>query len=237
MGILIEKKVMRNRTHLLRSRKEAGELLASFLGRYRGKNAMVLAIPAGGVPVGAEIAKALSMHFDLLIVRKIHIPWNTEAGFGAVCPDGTEVLNEPLMRSLALENGDLKVQMQKALDVIRAREKLFRKERPFPDVRDKTVIVTDDGLASGYTMLAALKFLKRRAAGQIVVAVPTAFERTAHFVLKEVDELYCLNVRSGPTFAVADAYFSWHDLKDEEVLAILKELEEEGIYLNPSKVK
>jgi len=239
MGILIEKKVMRNRTHVLASRKEAGELLASYLGQYKGKEAFVVAIPAGGVPVGAAIARALSAPFDLLTVRKIQIPWNTEAGFGAVCPDGTEVLNEPLMRSLALENGDLKVQLQKALDVIRNRERLFRKERPFPNIEKKTVIITDDGLASGYTMLAALKFVKKRAPGKVIIAVPTAFERTAHFILKEVDELYCLNVRSGPTFAVADAYETWYDLSDGEVLHILRELEKEGLYTlqNPSKVK
>jgi putative phosphoribosyl transferase len=230
VGILVEKKVLRNRTHALSTRAGAGRLLAPYLAQYKSSETIVLAIPAGGVPVGAEIALALSVPLDLLVVRKIQIPWNTEAGFGAVCPDGTQVLNEPLMRSLALEDADLETQIRKAKEVISTREKLFRAGRLFPAVENKTVILTDDGLASGYTMLAAIKCVKKKSPRKIIAAVPTAFERTAYFVLKELDELYCLNMRSGPTFAVADAYREWYDLPDREVMDILRKLAERGLY-------
>lgn len=230
MGILIEKKSFRNVRHILESRMEAGRLLSGLLSNIERKNAIVLAIPSGGVPVGAEISKKLRIPMDLLIVRKVQIPWNTEAGFGAVCPDGTEVLNEGMLKSLGLEDEDMNAQIEKARSSIREREIIFRKGRPFPSVKGKTVVITDDGLASGYTMAAAVRFVRKEKAGRTIVAVPTALERTAHFILKEVDELYCLNVRRGEQFAVADAYQDWHDVSDKEVMKILDALRREGLY-------
>ncbi len=135
--------------------------------------------------------------------------------------DGEVILNEELLNQLALSEEEINEQENKAKDVIEKREKLFRKGKPFPSLEDKVAILVDDGLASGYTMLAAIRFVKRRAPEKIVVAVPTASKRTIEIILPKVDELVCLNVRHGAFFAVADAYINWYDLSDEEVLSLL----------------
>jgi predicted phosphoribosyltransferase len=108
------------------------------------------------------------------------------------------------------------------MNVIVKRNHLFREGRPYPSLQNKNIIVVDDGLASGYTMLAAVRFIKRRNPCKIIAAVPTASKRTIEFILSETDELVCLNVRSRFPFAVADAYVKWHDLTDKEVLDIIK---------------
>ncbi|MHB8109202.1 MAG: phosphoribosyltransferase family protein [Syntrophorhabdaceae bacterium] len=115
--------------------------------------------------------------------------------------------------------------MRKTLDVIGKRNRLFRAGRAFPEIVDKTIILVDDGLASGYTMLAAIQSVKKNAA-KIVVAVPTGSVRTIEMLLPRVDELVCLNVRTGHSFAVADAYRLWHDLTDDEVLSLLNQSRE-----------
>jgi predicted phosphoribosyltransferase len=179
---------------------------------------MVLGIPAGGVPVAKEIADALDLPLDLIIVRKIQIPHNPEAGFGAMGPDGEIIFNDQLLNQLGLTEGEIKKQVERTRDVIKQRDQLFRGGRPFPILTGKIVIVSDDGLASGYTMLAAIGFIKKRKPEKIIVSVPTAAKRTIEFILPEVDEIVCLNVRSGFPFAVADAYRRWYDLTDKEVL-------------------
>ncbi len=182
---------------------------------------MVLSIPSGGTPVGYEIANALHLPMDLIIVRKVQIPFNTEAGFGAIDPDGEAIFNDNLLKQLDLTNNEIDAQIKKTMHVIHRRNRLFREAKPFPHLRDKCVILVDDGLASGFTMLAAIRFAKRRGAGRIVVAVPTASKKTIDFILPEVDELVCPNVRSRFPFAVADAYRNWYDLEDTEVMDIV----------------
>jgi predicted phosphoribosyltransferase len=108
------------------------------------------------------------------------------------------------------------------LDVIKRRNEIFRGNRLFPSLKGKIVIVVDDGLASGYTMLSAIKYIKKRNPSKAIIAVPTGSQRTVEFILPEVDELVCLNIRSGFTFAVADAYINWYDLDDEEVISLLR---------------
>ena len=126
------------------------------------------------------------------------------------------------MNQLSLTEDEIKTQIKKTMDVIKKRNQLFRGEKPFPDLKDKIALVVDDGLASGYTMLAAVKFIKRKMPQKIIVAVPTGSDRTVSFILPEIDELICLNVRSRFPFAVADAYKKWYDLSDKEVLDIIK---------------
>ena len=224
MGRLFEDPTLRNRYHVFSDRYEAGRRLSEKLRTYRGSNAIVLAIPAGGVPVAAEIAQGLHLPLDLILVRKIQIPGNTEAGFGAVDSDGDVILNDALVGELRLSGKEIDQQTEKTRNMLRQRDRLFRKGRPFPDISGKTIIMTDDGLASGYTMAAAIAFLRKRAAGKIIVAVPTAPEQTINSILPGVDELYCLNVRTYYPFAVAEAYAAWYDLKDEEVLSIIRNL-------------
>lgn len=168
-----------------------------------------------------EIAAALYLPMDLMIVRKLQIPYNPEAGFGAMGPDWKIILNEGLLDQLGLTEDEVRAQAEKTEEVIKMRDQVFRGGRPFPVLKDRIVILVDDGLASGYTMLAAVSFVKRNKPMKIIVAVPTASKRTVELVLPEVDELVCLNVRHGISFAVADAYRNWYDLSDADVLSII----------------
>ena len=220
---LIEDLSLRDKLYVFRDRKEAGTILARKLLKYKGTDGIVLGVPSGGVPVAAELAKALSLPVDLVILRKIQIPHNTEAGFGAVAPDYKVLINEDLLSMLKLSQKDVEHQIQLTIDTIKKRNDLFRKGMPFPSVKNKIVIIVDDGLASGYTMLSAVEFLRRHYPKKIVVAVPTGSKRTVDFILPKVDEIICLNIRSGFTFAVADAYENWYDLTDNDVISILQE--------------
>jgi putative phosphoribosyl transferase len=221
MGNLIEDPSLRDQLHVFFDRTSAGQHLVGFLEGLRGTEVHLFAIPAGGVPVGVEIARALEIPLDLVIVRKIQLPWTTEAGFGALGPGGQAIFNEDLLRRMPLSPEEIEVQVQKAAAVIRQREARLRGDKPYARLNGQTAMVVDDGLASGYTMRAALQFLKAQGAGRLMVAVPTGSERTVWDLLPLVDELYCLNVRGGFSFAVADAYENWYDLTEEEVLTLM----------------
>jgi len=223
MGRLIEDSSLRDRQFVFKDREDAGRHLATALEAYRGTKGLVLAIPSGGVPIGVKIARHLTLPFDLLIVRKLQVPFNTEAGFGAMTLDGKVLLNDELIRSLGLVNDVINATINATKEVLVRRDELFRKGRPMPDCRDKTVIITDDGLASGFTMRAAVSWVKSMKPQKIVVAVPTGSERTVSSVQREVEEIVCLNVRTGLRFAVAEAYSNWHDLSNEEVMRIIAE--------------
>ncbi|MDR4507065.1 MAG: hypothetical protein MRJ65_02300 [Candidatus Brocadiaceae bacterium] len=223
MQNLIEDGSLRDKLFVFHDRQAAGLLLARNLSRYKGKDVIVLGIPSGGVPVAAEIVKALMLSLDVIIVRKLQIPYNPEAGFGAVGPDGEVVFNKELLKRLYLSEREMKRQIHETKDTIARRSKLFRKKRPFPSLKNRVVILVDDGLASGYTMRAAVNFVRRQEPQKIVVAVPTGSKGTVDSLLVHVDELVCLNVRSGYPFAVAEAYENWYDLGDEEVISILQD--------------
>ncbi len=221
MGRLIEEISLRNKLHIFEERSEAGRLLGEKLKGYRNCGGIVLGIPSGGVPVAKETASALNLSLDLMIVRKLQIPGNPEAGFGAMTLDGEIILNQPLVDLFGITEDQIRRQEEYTFEVIKRRNRVFRKGRPVPALKDRIVILVDDGLASGYTMLAAVRFVKRDKPRRLIVAVPTAPGRTVDFILPEVDELVCPNVRYGSSFAVADAYKNWYDLSDEEVLSIL----------------
>ncbi|MEM1569751.1 MAG: phosphoribosyltransferase family protein [Candidatus Bathyarchaeia archaeon] len=222
---LIEETTFRERLYVFRDRYHAGELLAEKLREYKGTDAYVLAIPAGGVPVGYVISKRLGLPLDVIIVRKIHIPWNQEAGFGAVTFDGIVIFNEPLLRILGLTREEVDRCIEVEKEAIEKRLKFIRGDRPFPDVVNRIVILVDDGIASGYTMLSAVKSVMNRRPNKIVVATPTGSESAIELLKPWVDEIVCLNVRTGPVFAVADAYEIWYDITDEEVAKILKAID------------
>ena len=222
MGELIEENSLRDKRYVFTDRRDAGRLLSQKLLKFKGSDSMILAIPSGGVPIASEIRQTLGLAMDLIIVRKIQIPGNPEAGFGAMSPDEEVILNERLLNQIGLTEEEMTTQIRKTRDVIKKRGHVFREDKPFPSVENKIVFVVDDGLASGYTMRAAINFIKRKNPLKIIVAVPTASQKTADSILSEVDELICLNVRSGYPFAVADAYEDWYDVTDEEVLEILK---------------
>ncbi|MCX5892588.1 MAG: phosphoribosyltransferase family protein [Deltaproteobacteria bacterium] len=152
MGKLIEEPALRDRVQVFMDRSHAGRLLAERLLAYRGQKVHLFAIPAGGVPVAAEIARRLALPLDLIIVRKIQLPYTTEAGFGALNPAGEAIFNEELLRRIHLSKEDITRQMEKAAATMRLREERLRQGQPYPQLAGEAVIVVDDGLASGYTM-------------------------------------------------------------------------------------
>lgn len=223
MGEIIDDPLLRERIRVFSGRHDAGRRLGAFLLSLPAiRDPLVLAIPAGGVPVGKEIAKTLGAPFSLAIVRKVRIPGTTESGFGAVAWDGTVLINERLRDALFLSSSDVERAVSETAANVKERIMRFMAGTPMPSVAGKTVILTDDGLASGFTMLAAIRSV--RAGGRparVMVAVPTASRSSAELVGREADHLVCLNIRSGRSFAVADAYEEWYDLDDSEVLAEL----------------
>lgn len=205
-----------------RDREEAGDVLAGLVAELALKQPLVLAIPNGGVPVAARVAAALGAPLRVFIVRKLQIPWNTEAGFGALAPDGALLLNRRLVAALELGPDDIERQKQKAMASIRERQGRFGKWADLPDVAGRPVVLVDDGLASGFTMAAAVRSVGTRGAGRIVVAVPTASDRAARLVGALAANLVCPDIRSGQVFAVANAYESWYDVSEDEALAVLE---------------
>ena len=214
------------------NRYDAGRQLAAKLGEYKGKSVVVLAIPNGGVPVGMEVALALEADFDLVVSRKIPLPLNTEAGFGAVADDGTVILNEELVRRAGLTQQQIDSQVNQVRAEIRRRRLLYRQDRPPALVGGKTVIITDDGLASGFTMLATVKSMRSRQPKEIIVAVPVSSASALEEVGKVADKVVTVAVGSLPRFAVADFYRNWHDLSDDEVFKCLNEWRERRLKRN-----
>ena len=222
MAEIVDEPIFRNRIHVFDDRLHVGELLAKKLEEYKGQeDAYVLAIPAGGVQVAFVVAKRLMIPLDLAVTRKLHVPWNSEVGFGAISWDGTVFLNEPLIASLGLTKEDIDRCVVEEKEVIRRRLHKFRGDKPFPDLKDKTTIIVDDGLASGFSMLTTLKTIEQMGVKEAIVAVPTAPISAINLVRPYADKIVCLNIRSGPMFAVADAYRRWYDLEDKDVMDIL----------------
>jgi len=226
MGIIVEERALHNRIFVFKDRYDAGKRLSEKLLPYQNTDSIILSIPSGGVPVGREIAKTLDLPLDFVIVRKLQIPWNPEAGFGAINLYGDRILNEEILGAISLTQKDIEHIGERTRELIRRREELFRKGRGFPFLQGRCSIVVDDGLASGYTMLAALMFIKRRNPSEIVVATPTGSYATVNRIASEVERTVCLNIREGIPFAVAEAYQNWHDLSDREVLEILENRKE-----------
>jgi len=195
------------------------------LEEYRGSHALVMGIPAGGIAVAVEIARELRLPLDIAVVSKITLPWNSEAGYGAVAFDGTVMLNEELLSRLNLSNQEIQKGIKETGQKVSWRVTMFRGGRPLPDF-NRPVILVDDGLASGFTLRVAIKALRQAGARNVILAVPTAHSEAVQVILKEVEAIYCPNVRSGPSFAVADAYEQWSDVDEQEVTRILHEFED-----------
>jgi len=226
MGIIIDNPRLRDQRFVFSDRHDAGRKLGALIkSRPLLQDPVVMAIPAGGVPVGVEIARTLGAPIGLAIVRKIQIPGNTEAGFGAVTWDGQVMINEQLRATLGLSQGDVDTAIAATRRNIRERIARYTTGRPFPDLKKKCVILTDDGLASGFTMLAAIASIRTMHPERVIVAVPTSSASSAELIAREVDEVICLNIRSGYRFAVAEAYRHWYDLDDREVIAELGSVE------------
>jgi putative phosphoribosyl transferase len=220
-GKLFDLPEMRNRGQVFRDRTHAGNVLAWMLVALRGTDALILAIPAGGVPVAAEVAKQLSLPLDLAVVSKITLPWSTESGYGAVAFDGSVQLNQELVAVLGLRPEVVQDGIARTKEKVERRLRQLRGGPFLPDLRHRTIILIDDGLASGFTLLTAVEAVHRLAADKIIVAIPTGHASAAARIAAEVDSLYCPNIREGMSFAVADAYEQWTDVDETTVVQIM----------------
>jgi predicted phosphoribosyltransferase len=218
---IVERPDLRDRPRVFHDRTHAGEVLASLLKAYRGREAVILAVPAGGVPVAAAIAHELDLPLDVAVVSKVTLPWNSEAGYGAVAFDGTVKLNEGLLSRLQLTREEIQEGIRATTQKVHRRVRSLQGERSFPDLSDRPTILVDDGLASGFTMLVAIEAVRNAGASEAVVAVPTGHLEAVHRIVHEVEAVYCANVRGGWQFAVADAYEHWSDVDEEEAARIL----------------
>ena len=214
---------LRERVGVFRDRADAGRVLAGLLEEFRGSDAVVLAIPAGGFPVAAEIATRLGLPLDVAVVSKVTPSWNTEVGYGAVAFDGTQRINEPLARQLGVGPEERRTGIEAASQKVARRVALLRGSAHMRDLSGRRVILVDDGLATGFTMLVAIEALQRVGAGEIAVAVPTGHVDSVRRVAERAGVVYCANLRVGPSFAVAEAYKRWHDLTDEDIVAMQSE--------------
>ena len=207
-----EDAALRNRARVFCNRNDAGMALAKLLWDYRDTDSVLLGIPAGGVPVAAAAAQQLSLPLDFLTVSKITLPWNTEAGYGAVAFDGTWQLNEQLVRQAGLNAKTVHEGIESTKEKVERRTREFRKLLTAHQIRERTAIIVDDGLASGFTMRVAVAALRNQDAKSVIVAVPTGHLNAIARLASDVDEIYCVNIRSGMYFAVAEAYTQWSDV-------------------------
>ncbi len=220
-AMIIEKEDCRDREGVFRDRNHAGEVLAAMMAGSTGEDALVCSLPAGGVPVGVKMAAILGIPHEVAVVSKITLPWNTEAGYGAVAFDGTVRLNERLLSSLRLSDEEIRRGIGETERKVRRRVDLFRGKRPFPEPGGREIIVVDDGLASGLTMETAVAALRKAGATRLVVAVPTGQAETVKRLSGQVEKVICANVRGGYPYAVAAAYLKWSDVSEEEALELL----------------
>jgi predicted phosphoribosyltransferase len=206
------------RQAIFENRYDAGAKLAAKLEEYKKQQVIVFAIPNGGIPVGMQVALALDAELDLVISRKIPIPLRPEGGFGAVADDGTTIYNEPVLKHINLTEQQINYQVNLVRSNIQQRSIFYRGNKPLSLVSGKTIIVVDDGLASGYTMLAAVESLRRRHPKQIIVAVPAAPAAAVMNVQKTADKVVTVETAYTPKFYVSDYYKYWNVLSDAEGL-------------------
>jgi predicted phosphoribosyltransferase len=218
---VVDLPALRGKKEVFADRADAGRRLAEMLRRYRGSaGAVVLAIPAGGIPVALPIAEALELPLSLMVVSKITLPWNSEAGFGAVAFDGTVQLNEEMVQGMRLAPEEVSEGIARTRSKVEGRTARLLDGITPPALAERTAILVDDGLASGFTTRVAIAALRRQRAGAVVVAVPTAPLDTVIELAPRVDALFAANLRPGPVFAVADAYRSWQDVSEQEALEL-----------------
>jgi putative phosphoribosyl transferase len=200
-------------------RREAGARLAEALQRFADEDCVVLAIPRGGVVVAAEVARALGAPLDIVVPRKVGAPGNPELGLGAIAP-GVRVLDERLIRDLRVSEEYLDREIADQEREIERRSQVYREGRPPLDVGGKTAIVVDDGVATGGTAVAAVRWARKAGAERVVLAVPVAPRQAVPVLSKECDELVVLATPE-PFYAVGQWYERFGQVSDQEVVALL----------------
>jgi putative phosphoribosyl transferase len=207
---------------MFQDREEAGKLLAAKLQSFKGvKNLIILAIPRGGVVVGRELAQALNCPLDVLVTKKIGAPGNPELAIGAVGPDGTVVLNQDLALRTRVDKKYLKSQISNLKSEVARRIKDFRGDKPPLKLKNKTVILADDGIATGATIEASIKWIRSQKPKKVILAMPVAAPDSIVKLTSLVNEVICLDQ---PYFfaAVGQFYQSFPQVSNEEVIALLK---------------
>jgi putative phosphoribosyl transferase len=217
-------KVIRKEILMFRfkNRVHAGQYLAERLVQYAGvSDAVVLGLPRGGVVVAHEIAEKLSLLLDIFLVRKLGVPGYEELAMGAIASGGIRVMNEEVLRQIRISNSEIEAVSRREEMELKRREAAYRGNRPQLDVKGLTVIMVDDGLATGSTMRAAVTALRRQKPGRIVIAVPTASPDVCNEFRAEVDEVLC-GITPAPFHAVGAWYEDFSQTTDEEVQQLLK---------------
>jgi putative phosphoribosyl transferase len=206
---------------LFRDRTDAGRVLAGRLAAYANRpGVIVLALPRGGVPVGYEIARSLHVPLDVFLVRKLGVPGHEELAMGAIASGDIRVLNETVIRGLGIPDRVIDQVANEELRELERREQEYRGGRPAPRVRDQTVILVDDGLATGSTMQAAVEAVRQQSPARIIIAVPVGAPEACAELRQEADEVVCVRTPD-PFFAVGMWYQSFAQTTDEEVRDLL----------------
>jgi predicted phosphoribosyltransferase len=211
-----------------RDRTEAGRRLAERLSSYEGRDdVVVLALPRGGLPVAYEIATALGAPLDVFVVRKLGVPSHEELAMGAIASGGGRVINEDVVRELHIDESAIDRVEKNEYRELKRRESTYRGDRAAQDLGGRTVILVDDGIATGSTMRAAIDAVKGRGPKSVIVAVPTAASRTCRELSREVDDVVCV-MTPEPYHAVGAWYDEFPQLTDDDVRRILVEAEQSG---------
>jgi putative phosphoribosyl transferase len=202
-------------------RRDAGRHLVEFLNRGPQANALVLALPRGGVPVGEPLAEALDAGLDLALVRKLPIPYSREMGFGAVAIDGSRILNQRVVKHYGISKSEIESISEEVREEVRRRARVYRGHDTPALVAGKDVYVVDDGLATAYSMIAAAKMVRNLNPKSMILTVPVSPLSSLDAVEPYFDEIFCLIAQDKPPFAVASFYRDFHDMLDAEVREIL----------------
>lgn len=206
-------------------RYQAGRVLVDLLKNYAKRtDVIVLALPRGGVPVGYEIAQKLSLPLDIFIVRKLGVPGHEELAMGAIASGGITVLNEEIVNLLHISTEAIDTIQKSEQEELLRREQVYRGKKPFPELSGKTIILVDDGIATGYTMRAAIAALKQKKPAKLIVAIPVAARSTCDEIAPLVDEIIC-PMRPVNFYAVGLWYNDFSQTTDEEVMQLLQQHE------------
>ncbi len=209
---------------MFKNRADAGRKLVPFLEHYKdNKNVIVIALPRGGIVTGYEIARELNVPLDIVVPRKIGAPMQEELAIGALTQDGNIMLNEVAMAKLGIKQTDIQATIEKEMQEAQRRLKTYRGDRPPLDLQDKIVLLVDDGIATGFTMRAAIESVRARGAKKIIIVVPVAPPDTVNQLLRVVDDVVCL-AQPKPFGAISRFYQDFGQTTDQEVIELLQKI-------------